>query len=110
MVLGQLVGALDNPSEGVLQAVEETVMPELEAQGVWQNRTGLYSGSWGAEASSSMTVTISNPVEYSLPLETGWTTRKGNFIESPGVLIPTVIARMEDIKDSFAQWLMSKLQ
>jgi hypothetical protein len=108
-VLGQLVDRLENPSEGLLPAVEEAVLPDLEAQGVWQNRTGRYAGSWEADVTGPYTVTVSNPVEYAAPLEYGWATRAGNFVESPGVLLPTVIARLEDIKAGLAQWLTSLL-
>ena len=109
--LENLGDGIQNPSDGLLESIETNFMPALidAASSVWTPRTGNYAGGWNAESTDPQSVTVSNPVEYAWPLETGWTTRNGGFVESPGVLFPTAEATANDVAQGLVNWLMSRV-
>lgn len=91
------------------EAAEQVILPDLidASMSVWNVRTGNYSSSWSADAYENG-VTISNDVEYAAPLEYGWTTRNGGFVDSPGVLLPTIQSDIPDFIEALQQWLTSQ--
>ena len=70
-----LVDKLESPSQGLLQAVQQTVIPTLQQLSAtnWRVRTGLYSGGWLAEITNPTSVTVTDAAPYSAALETGFT-------------------------------------
>ena len=97
--------------EGLLHSVETNLLPDLEeaSASVWNVSTGAYSNSWYAVPVGSESVVVANPVVYAAPLEFGWTARNGRFVSSPGVLFPTVLNRMDSIRQGLVEWLMNHL-
>lgn len=112
-LLNRLGDGLRDEAAYVLDAsIQEIIMPRLYGRSiaVWGVRTGQYSNSWYSEIRPPNRVEIGNTVPYSAPLETGWRARNGKWIPSVGVLIPTVLESMEDVKQAMVNWLRSKIR
>ena len=93
--------------QGLLEVVDASVLPAVaEASStVWGVRTGDYSAGWIADLIDPSTVAIQNMVSYAAPLEFGWTTRNGGFVESQGVAVPTVLEMAPQIGQELVDWL-----
>ena len=99
--------AVDSVVEGLAYAVDTVVLPEVYSRStsVWNVRTGRYSMGWSRQIEPPDSVKIQNDAPYSHPLETGWTTRKGTFKSSPGVVFPAIEATMKRIVEVIQRWL-----
>ena len=112
-VVAQLAGItqnLQNLSEGMLDAAGDTLNPAITDASVtvWGVRTGDYSGGWEMDDLGNGSIDIHNDVEYALPLETGWTTKNGGAVMSPGVAVPAVEDNLDAFCEALGQWLMEQ--
>ena len=111
-MLDQLKDSVSNVEQGLLEAVDNTVIPDLYANSttVWNVRTGLYSSSWYSQIAGMGAVKVGNDAGYSAPLEWGWNVRGGAyFITSPGVLYPTVYSNLELIAGELIAWIQRQI-
>lgn len=116
LTLENLDDAIENPVEGLLSAINETIVPELLAKSMstWNVRTGTYAASWYVMRLSETAAEIGNDARnpqgypYAAPLEWGWTTRAGWFKESPGVLFPVVEEGADRLVEAMDRWIASK--
>lgn len=99
--------SVDNISEGIYEAVEKIILPEVYSRSisVWNVRTGVYSSAWYSYIETARSVVIANNAGYSEPLEFGWTTRGGTRVESEGVLMPTLFDNMDRLTEYVTQWI-----
>ena len=108
--LDSLALTVQNPSDGLLEVVNDILLPDLveTSQTVWGVESGDYSSSWEANVIDSDSVEVSNPLEYSAPLEYGWT-RGGTTVSSPGVLFPVVDNDLDSLAEALGQWILNQL-
>jgi hypothetical protein len=110
-VLDNASALIQNPADGLMQAVEASALPDViaESQAVWGVETGEYSSSWQVQQISSSSVSLFNDSDHAAALEYGWT-RGGTTISSPGVLYPTVENDVGAITQELESWLNQALQ
>jgi len=100
-------------TEGLVEAVESALMPDLEllSSAIWNVRTGQYMSSWEITDASAGLVTVTNTAEalsdgfpYSLSLEYGWKGVPGGYVAEQAVdeSGPTIAEALLD-------WVMSQL-
>jgi hypothetical protein len=109
-MLNNLNQKLNNPTEGLLNAVDISAIPALRAQSStdWNVRTGLYSNGWIAEPQGQQAISIGDLAPYAGFLESGfrqWNTHK--TIAGKHTLVNTMTRVLPDILNSFIQWLVS---
>lgn len=97
---------MENPSDVLEDIAGTMILPEVKTASmtVWGVRTGHYSNSWYAEMHGEKEMEIGNTALYSAPLETGWTSRGGKFISSPGVLLPVILELWPAITERWDAW------
>ena len=102
--------------EGLLEVIQDVVMPELENASTreWNVRTGMYATGWEAEQTDPESVHITNLAQnmgyfYGVSLEFGWTTRGGGYVPSEGVAIPVVLETIPMVVEGLADWLKNRL-
>lgn len=113
LILDNLSDRVKNLENGLLQAVDTIIIPDLYANSttVWNVRTGLYSSSWYSQIIGAGAVRVGNDARnprdgYAYPqsLEWGW----GN-IGSPGVLYPTVYSNLELVVGELVAWIQEQI-
>lgn len=101
---------IDSIIEGFAYATDKVIMPELYARSisVWNVRTGMYSMGWFRQVTMD-TVSIGNDAPYAIPLERGWTTKKGTHVESPGIGDWVFQTHYHEIARSVAEWIRNRI-
>lgn len=107
--LRQVVDALNSIQEGLVYAVDTVLLPDVLSRATfWGTRTGSYSTGWYRAPISDDAVEVGNTAKQALPLETGWITRAGTFVESPGVLYPALESSAPAMLEAISKWLKFK--
>ena len=112
-LLSQIQETTDNLGEGLLQAVEQAFIPDVEmlSQTIYAVRTGQYYSSWVAEAVGGNMVVVTNTAEslsdgypYSLSLEYGWKSHPGGYVGTTAAE-----GSAEGIGQALLDWVMEQL-
>ncbi len=110
-VMDALDQALQNPADGLEEAVNEVVMPDLSllSTTLWNVRTGAYSSSWEETPLDQFSVMVGSvDVEYASPLEFGWTTQAGTFIPGGAILEQSLMDNVQGIAEVLLEWLKAQ--
>ena len=105
--LATLETNLETVGQALFNAANEIILPRAQARSisVWNIRTGRYAASWYTRFLGPATVEVGNDAPYSHALETGWTTRGGTHVSSPGVLFPVLSEGIDDLTGAVEFWL-----
>ena len=111
-LLDGLEVGLETVGQALYNAGEEIIEPRAQARSisVWNIRTGRYAASWYTRFLDPLTVEIGNDAPYSHALETGWTTRGGGHVSSPGVLFPVALESIPDVVGAVEFWLSQSMR
>lgn len=111
-----LNNATEDMTEGMLAAVNETLVPDLAmlSSSIWNVETGQYSEGWVAAGMGNSMVQVTNTATslsdgypYAVSLEYGWTSR-GSSHAGGFVAQQAVDGAAESIQGALMDWITSQ--